>query len=316
LEKPLSGKAAGVDVFHPIVDGDGYDDPSTDALDENGHPRYLVCHIKGVAGNGFKIDASRIIVFKGKTTRRSWRGEYIGIASLDDVIDYRRWRAAYGMRAGDVAVPAFHLNKESGEWTDAEKTSIENAFGEDKTARTIGKVTMNPISQPLSIGELDSTALGLLNAIANDLGVMVNDIFQRQGNAEKVAPDSNQTAYIQALLSRQKLFTEPITAVLKAFGIEFEGWNSPWEEPFAQQLANIATLANIMNTSMDPETRAIAKSLLVTNYGKETDYESYLAEQQSAIDTEQAQLDAFTSGASGNGDKRPGDSKKPGKRTK
>jgi hypothetical protein len=101
--------------------------------------------------------------------------------------------------------------------------------------------------------------------------------------------------------------------VLKGFGMEFNGWNTPWEEPFAQQLTNISTLANIMNTSMDPETRAIAKALLVTTYGEKIDYTEYLDEQRTNIEHEQQQLDAFTrSGGDGAASSsRGGD--KPGK---
>jgi hypothetical protein len=223
--------------------------------------------------------------------------------SLDDAIDYRKWRATYGVRAGDVAAPTYHLDKPTpgASWPPAEKRSVDTAFGVNKAALTTGGVTMNPISAPLSVGELDTTSIGLLNAIAKDLGIQLNDIFDNQGNAEKVAPDSNQTAYIQALLDRQKKHTEAMTKVLEAFGLTFEGWNSPWEEPFAQQLGNIQILANIQNSSMDPETRAIAKAMLVTTYGEKIDYTKYLAEQRANVDREQRQLDAF---ATGGGDNR------------
>jgi hypothetical protein len=139
-----------------------------------------------------------------------------------------------------------------------------------------------------------------LNAISKDLGITLNDLFDHMGNAEKVAPDSNQTSYMIALLAIQEQYTEPVTKALKAFGIDFTGWNSPWEEPMATKILNISSLSNTYNASMDPEIRSVTKALLMSTYGEETEYEQYLNDEQRTIDDENARLDEFAkSGGSG-----------------
>lgn len=292
LSKPFSGKAVGMDVFHPLVDGDGYDDPSPADLDALGNPKVFRVHIKGVQGI-VDIDASRCVIFKGRSTRRSWRGIYVGIGSLDDTIDYRKWRAAYGARASKVAVPHAHWNKANpnAEWSATEKTKIDTVEGVDEAVVTTGEVTRETIGGTLTEGELDSTAIGLLNAIAVDLGVQLTDIFQNQSNRQDWAPDNNQSTYVIALISKQKRHEESVKKVLKAFGIKWEGWNSPWEEPLQQQIININGLANTYNTSTDPEIRSIVKSLLVTQYGEKTDYSKYLAAERASAERDANLLD-------------------------
>jgi hypothetical protein len=313
LAKDREGVSAGCDVFHPLADGDGYDDPTPAELDNLGNPTVFHVHFKGKE-KAVDIKASRCIIFKGRSTRRSWRGLFIAIASIDDIIDYRKWRAAYGVRAGDVAEPAYHVNKEDamGAWSPAEKTSIDNAFGVNKVALTTGKVTVNPITMPLTVGELDSTSTGLLNAIAKDLGISLNDLFDHMGNAEKVAPDSNQTSYMIAIISRQKRHTDAVTKALKAFGIEFTGWNSPWEEPMATKITNISSLATTYNSSMDPEIRAVTKALLMSTYGEETEYEQYIADETANAEREEQRLDEFARGGAEGASGKPGAGKKPG----
>jgi hypothetical protein len=303
LAKPFSGKAVGLDVFYPIADGDGYDDPDpkTD-MDEFGNPKVFKVHIKG-SGDTITIDASRCIIFKGRETRRSWRGMYVGIGSLDDVIDYRKWRASYGVRASDVAIPGYHANKEKEDatWSAAEKTSLDSAFGVGNVAATTGKTSITQIGGVLTPGELDSTAIGLLNAIAVDLGVELTDIFKSQGNNEKFAPDSNQSTYMIALVSKLKRHEESVKKVLKAFGIKWEGWNSVWEEPFQQQILNINGLSKTYNESADPETKAIVKSILVSQYGEKTSYKEYLATERANAERDAKRLAEFTNSGGFNG---------------
>ena len=304
LATASSGTSAGIDVFHPLVDGDGYDDPNPADLDALGYPLRFRVHVKGKK-EIITIDASRCVVFKGKTTRRSWRGKPIFIGSLDDIIEYRQWRATYGKRAAQVANPGYHANKSdpNAKWSTIEQASIDAAFGKNNVALTTGTVTFGIINPPLQVGEIDSTALALLTAIADDLGVDVNDLFRTGGNAEKFAPDSNQTTYIQALLSVQKHFTQPITKVLKSFGVKFTAWNSPWEEPISAKFANIKLLSDIENNSSNPETQAIAHAYLVSRYGEEVEYTKYQADFQRANDQQraldQASVDALRGARSG-----------------
>jgi hypothetical protein len=298
LASLFSGSAAGCDVFHPLVDGDGYEDPSTADLDALGNPKVFRVHVKGVL-KPIEIHPSRCVVFSGRKTRRGWRGLCEFAASIDDVVDYRKWRAAYGIRATKIAVPHAHWNKaENGsDWSSAELANLDLVEGEGQYVQTTGKVTREIISGNLTVGELDAEATSLLQAIANDLGVSLNDIFQHQGNAEKFAPDSNQTTYILALMSRQKRHEMPVKKVLTAFGIKFEGWNSPWEEAMQTQITNINGLAKTYNESADPEIKSIVKSMLVTQYGEKTNYKQYLTDERgnAARDAEitRRSIDAF-----------------------
>jgi hypothetical protein len=295
--------AVGIDVFHPLCDGDGYEDPSSADLDALGNPTVFHVHIKNVTGT-IDIDASRVVIFKGRGTRRNWRGLCEVAGSIDDLVDYRKWRAAYGKRAGAIANPGYFLDKKdiNAKWSDTEKTSVDNAFGEDNCALLTGDIQHGTIEPPLAIGEIDSTALALINAVAVDLGVQLNDIFERTGSGQQFAPDSNQATYFIAIAGRQKRHEFPLKRLLKAFKIKWTAWNSAWEESLQSQTTNENALANAYNNSTDPEIRAILKADFVTRYGEKVDYTKYLAEERASEERSSARLDAF---ARGGGTKRP-----------
>lgn len=294
LKNPFSGTAAGLDVFHPLVDNDGYEDPKPVDLDSLGNPKVFRVHIRGVK-EIVEIDASRVVVFPGRMTRRSWRGICEFAASIDDIVDYRKWRATYGSRAADVGIPNRHANKAdpNAEWTDDEKKGLKSAYGQDKVFTTTGTVTITPTASTITPGELDSTATALLNAFADDIGVTLNDVFQKFGGAEKFAPDSNQSTYFIALRSRGKRHELPLTKVLKAFGIKWEGWNSPWEESLQSKVTNMNTLATAYENTNDPEIKAIIKAMYVSQYGEKTDYEKYLATERANAARNAANTAAF-----------------------
>jgi hypothetical protein len=308
--EPEGFKPVGLDWFHPICDGDGYGDPSAEDLDEMGNFKYYHVQIAGVTkGKGLTIHASHVILFPGKKTRRKQRGICDFIASLDDIIRFRLWREAYGERAYRVAVPIYHWNKKVGKWETAEKSGITAACGEGKAVVTTGETTVGVISPPLTPDEINSTAIKLLQMIANDLGVFLNDIAELSGGGEKYAPDSNQSTYWKAIASLQKRYEPYITKVLKAFGLKFEGWNSPWEESLQQQIINMNALAQGYNNSSDPEVKAILKAHIVTNYGEKIDYTKYLAEERANSEREATRLDAF---ARSGGNARNGDGGRDG----
>jgi len=255
-----------LDVFHPLVDGVGYETPTGEDLDEMGYPKRF--KIKIGERKEIVVDAEDVVIFPHVKKERTWRGYSAIGAVFDDIIDLRKWRKVYGKRASKVAVPSFHVNRES-PWTETEKQTLKDVFGENEVAATHGNVKFETIGGVLQQNEIESVKEALMEALAAGFDVNKTDLKGAEAG-QKLSTDANQGAYQMALVDIQKHYTPYVKEVLRRLGIEFGGWNTPWEESEQVKIQNIQVLTAAYLACVDKgaqEIAAIIKDKIVNLYG-------------------------------------------------
>jgi len=244
-------------AFHPLAGDCGY---TVGKNKENGWPAFFK-----IRTGGFKsivVNADRCVIFPYKKTTNSWRG-YSAIGPvIDEIIFYRKWVNVFAERASKVAVPSFHANKKDGTWTRDEKENLEDVFGEDEVAATSGEVTFSTIGGALEPNEIEQVCERLLERIAACWGVTKADLKGAEAG-QKLSTDANRGAYQMALVDIQRHYTPHVKKVLERMGLEWTGWNTPWEMPIESRINNLIALAATYEQVQDPEIKAIIKDTLM-----------------------------------------------------
>lgn len=261
LTTTFSGRASACDVFSPLCNGDGYHDPNSDQLDEKGKVKQWK-----ISRNGkqFLVDASRCVLFRWKPEANSDRGFTALGAIIDDLWVYRKWMNRFGYRASKLPDTILNVNKQDA-WNSDDKTEITNALGDVDHVFTSGNTTVTPIAPPFEPQALNTIVEAAKERIAAGLGVAKADLIGAEGGS-KLSTDSNQAMYWMTISEIQVEFEPAVKQVVEAFGLKWEGWNSPQETPLEKSIQMLVVLCGAFEGATDLEIKAILKKQITSNF--------------------------------------------------